>query len=171
MRHLLFFSICLAGFGAIIGNLLQSDPFRAPLSFASEDARTPAFRDAVGEVDAEFAKSWEEAGLTPAPVADELTIIRRLSLSLTGTIPSFEEIRAFEAQPQGERIHWWLSYLFEDKRYADYMAERLARAYVGVENGPFLVYRRRRFVNWLSEQVQANVAYDQLVRKLITARA
>jgi hypothetical protein len=170
MRHLLFFSICLAGFGAILGNLLQSDPFRAPLRFQPEDAREPAFREAVTALDAAFATHWQDAGLEPAPLADELTIIRRLSLALTGTIPSFEEIRAFEAQPQGERIQWWLSYLFEDKRYSDYLAERLARAYVGVEVGPFLVYRRRRFVNWLSEQVLANLPYDQLVRKLITAR-
>jgi hypothetical protein len=170
MRHLLFFSICIAGFGAIIGNLLQGDTFRAPLSFQSEAARAPAFRDAVVTVDAEFAESWEAAGLEPAAPADDLTLIRRLSLALTGTIPSFEEIRAFEAQPEGERIHWWLSYLFEDRRYSDYLAERLARAYVGVDGGPFLVYRRRRFVSWLSEQIQANIAYDELVRSLINAQ-
>ncbi|MFT5130087.1 MAG: hypothetical protein ACI8W8_003716 [Rhodothermales bacterium] len=170
MRHLLFFSICIAGFGAILGNLLQGDPFRAPLSFQSEAARTPAFRDAGAAIDGEFAESWQSAGLEPAELADDLTLIRRLSLALTGTIPSFEEIRAFEAQPEGERIHWWLSYLFEDRRYSDYFAERLARAYVGVDNGPFLVYRRRRFVTWLSEQLQANIAYDQLVQRLITAK-
>ena len=29
----------------------------------------------------------------------------------------------------------------------------LARAYVGTEDGPFLIYRRRRFVSWLSDQL------------------
>ncbi|MCP4812962.1 MAG: DUF1553 domain-containing protein, partial [Planctomycetaceae bacterium] len=51
---------------------------------------------------------------------------------------------------------------------ADYLAERLARAYVGTEQGPFLVYRRRRFVTWLSDQLAENRPYDELVRELVT---
>ena len=47
------------------------------------------------------------------------------------------------------------------------IAERLARAYVGTENGPFLIYRRRRFANWLSDQLHNNLPYDRLVRELI----
>ena len=49
----------------------------------------------------------------------------------------------------------------------DYFAERLARAYVGAENGPFLLYRRRRFVSWLADQLAQNRPYDALVRDLI----
>ena len=48
------------------------------------------------------------------------------------------------------------------------MAERFARAYVGVENGQFLIYRRRRFVLWLSDRLHENLRYDQLVRELLT---
>jgi hypothetical protein len=38
---------------------------------------------------------------------------------------------------------------------------------VGTEDGPFLVYRRRRFVSWLSDQIHAGRPYDQLVREMI----
>ncbi|MEC8590156.1 MAG: hypothetical protein VXZ15_01260, partial [Planctomycetota bacterium] len=65
-------------------------------------------------------------------------------------------------------MNWWLNYILEDERFADYFAERLARAYVGVENGPFIVYRRRRFVHWLSDQILSNRPYDDLVRHLLT---
>jgi hypothetical protein len=34
--------------------------------------------------------------------------------------------------------------LFADRRASDYLAERLVRVYVGIENGPFLIYRRRQ---------------------------
>jgi hypothetical protein len=97
-----------------------------------------------------------------------LTVARRISLGLTGTIPSLEEIRQFESWPDGGRVERWLRETLADRRYADFVAERLARAYVGVEDGPFLLYRRRRFVSWLSDQLSDNVAYDRIVRQLIS---
>jgi len=48
------------------------------------------------------------------------------------------------------------------------MAELFAGAFVGTEDGPFLVYRRRRFVTWLSDQFEARRPYDSLVRELIS---
>ena len=41
---------------------------------------------------------------------------------------------------------------------------------MGVENGPFLIYRRRRFVSWLSDEIHVNRPYDRIVRSLITAK-
>ena len=40
------------------------------------------------------------------PAADDLTIARRLSLALIGTVPSLEEIRRWKV-PADERIEWW----------------------------------------------------------------
>ena len=167
-RNLLFAVVCLAGVGAVVSNLLKSDTMAAPKHQASHYEK-PVFRTTVDWVDEEFASEWKKAGLEPAERADDLTLIRRLSLGLTGTIPSLQEIRALEAQPEDERVQWWLSHLFEDRRTSDYLAERFARAYVGVENGPFLIYRRRRFVSWLADEFEANRPYDKIVSSLITA--
>ena len=161
--------VCVVGAGAVVSNLLQSDTMTRPSGHRASRYQEPRFRTAVDLVDAEFAADWKKAGLEPAPTADELTQIRRLSLGLTGTIPSLQEIRAVEAQPEGERIQWWLSHLFADRRTSEYLAERFARAYVGVENGPFLIYRRRRFISWLADEFEANRPYDKIVRSLITA--
>ncbi len=124
---------------------------------------------AVQALDACFERDWEQNGLQPAPRADDLLFARRLALSLAGTIPSLEEIRQLEKIPPDRRKIWWVDHLLEDKRTSDYLAERFARAWVGVEDGPFLVYRRRRFVTWLSDELRANRPYDELVRKLISA--
>jgi hypothetical protein len=167
-RNLLFAVVCSAGVGAVVSNLLKSDTMAAPKHQASHYEK-PVFRTTVDWVDEEFASEWKKAGLEPAERADDLTLIRRLSLGLTGTIPSLQEIRALEAQPEDERVQWWLSHLFEDRRTSDYLAERFARAYVGVENGPFLIYRRRRFVSWLADEFEANRPYDKIVSSLITA--
>jgi hypothetical protein len=39
--------------------------------------------------------------------------------------------------------------------------------FVGTEDGPFLKFRRRRFVAWLSDAILANRRYDAVVRDLI----
>src|SRR5262249_22824390 len=44
-----------------------------------------------------------------------------------------------------------------------------ARACVGTEDGPFILYRRRRFVSWLADQVAQERPYDAIVRDLIAS--
>ena len=168
-RNLLFLG--LAGAGIVGLGALLYPPDRPPRAkgFNPEDFRQPGFRAAVEKVNGAVRQGITEAELQSAPPAPDLAVARRLSLALTGTIPSVQEIRQFEAQPSDERIQWWLTGTFQDRRYADYVAERLARTYVGTENGPFIVFRRRRLVLWLSEQLQKNVPYDQLVREIIAS--
>ncbi len=165
-RDLLFASLILGGVGALGASLAP------PRARPSDDARTPtAMRPGVvGAVDASFRRKWSEQGLMPTPRASELALMRRASLALIGSIPSLEEIRRFEARPAGSRFARWVDDLLLDRRSADYLAERLARAFVGTEGGPFLVYRRRRFVSWLSDELARNRPYDRVVRDLIAGR-
>ncbi len=127
--------------------------------------------DAISKINAEFAEHWKSKGIKPLPPASAETLVRRLSLSLTGAVPSLSELKRLnntDCEPSG-KVSVWLNQLTGDERYANYMAERLARVYVGVETGPFLVYRRRRMVNWLSEQLLINRPYDEMVRDMISA--
>lgn len=165
LRNAIFLGLCLIGTGMVASRILERPKFIEPKALAQPSDFLPV----VERVDQAFAAEWKSAGVSPVRPASELTLARRLSLALTGTIPSFEEIRALEQQPQNLRAQWWLAHLLEDQRYGDYFAERFARTMVGVEDGPFIVYRRRRFVNWLSEQFMANRPYYQIVRQMIAA--
>jgi hypothetical protein len=187
-RNLLFLGICLVGLLAIGDQLLRRSRIQTPRDFQPQRfvaARSPVasesdeskpwpsgvpaaeYSQTLARLNAEFQARWAAKNLAVAPRADDLTIARRLSLALTGTVPSLEEIRALEAVHPDHRLEWWTSHLLEDRRHSDYLSERLARAYVGSENGPFIVYRRRRFRMWLAEQLYRNTPYDEIVRKLI----
>lgn len=115
----------------------------------------------------ELQQLWEQAGIAPAEPAEELTVLRRLSLALHGTIPSLEEIRLFEADSRPDRLEIWTAAMLEDDRFSYYFAERLARACVGVEGGQFIIFRRDRFLDWLRRQLKDHVPYDQIVRDMI----
>ena len=122
----------------------------------------------VARVDQSLLAQLSASGVTPATQADDLTVLRRLSLALLGTIPSLEEIRRFEVDTRPDRLAIWTNALLDDNRFADYFAERLARAYVGVEGGNPVLYRRDRFTDWLREQLRERVPYDQMVRSMLS---
>lgn len=128
---------------------------------------TDDLRLVVARVDAAFRRRWSELKLTPAAPAADLAVMRRLSLALCGTVPSLEDIRRFETRSPATRLNQWLEELLADRRTADYLAERFARAFVGTEDGPFLRYRRRRFVTWLSDAFLENRRYDAIVHDMI----
>lgn len=134
----------------------------------------------VRQIDELLASRWQQefawqddsgqqltGPLEPAAPAEPLTILRRLSLALHGTVPSLEEIRAFEADEAPQRLRRWTERMLNDKRFADYFAERLARSLVGVEGGQFIIYRRDRFTEWLSGQLQQRTPYDDIVRSIV----
>jgi hypothetical protein len=161
-RNCLFIAVCLAGAGLVANTLLRRERSVQPRVADPHEIQTT-----VDRLNAEFREHWEHQGLEPAARADDLTIARRLSLALVGTVPSLEEIRTLENVQPAERIAWWTSHLLEDRRFADYWGQRLARIYVGNENGAFLVFRRRRFTLWLGDRIAKNTPYDQIVRALV----
>lgn len=119
------------------------------------------------QVDAELENTWAAEGLSPAGRASDLAVYRRLSLALHGTVPSLEELRRFEKDDRPDRLEQWTSGMLEDPRFADYFAERLARAFVSVDAGQFLIFRRDRFTEWLSDQLRKRVPYDEIVRAMV----
>jgi hypothetical protein len=168
-RNLFFLAVVGTGL-AVLSAALYPAPLPDRLRHIDMSAtRNADFRDAVARVDEMFARQWQSQDLTAAPPAADLAMLRRVNLALTGAIPSLEEIRQFEAYTGEDRLQWWLAGLLKERRFADYFAERLARAYVGTEDGPFLVYRRRRFIAWLSDEVLAGRPYDELVREMIAS--
>jgi hypothetical protein len=167
-RNCLFIAICLAGSGLILNTLLRREHIDHEQSVESSPKADPGFQSVRDALNADFETSWQDKGFKTAPRADDLIIARRLSLALTGTIPSLEEIRALEAIPSADRIAWWTDHLLADRRFADYWAERLARIYVGSEQGNVVLFRRRRFKTWLGDQLANNIPYDQIVRDLLS---
>jgi hypothetical protein len=165
-RDVVFLGLLLAGvlvLGTGIWRVAGSPVRRAGGRFSqSRDVRS-----IVATVDRTFRDRWAKRGVAPVGPAPDLAVMRRLSLGLCGTIPSLEEIRRFESRPIGSRLEPWLDELLHDRRFADYFAERFARVFVGTEDGPFLVFRRRRFTAWLSDALLQNRPYRAIVRDLI----
>ena len=168
-RHLtkLLPLVVVLGIAAIVARAARS-PLPSADKLPEVGVEIADLQPIVDRINAEFAARWKEAGVAHAALASDLQVLRRLSLALQGTVPSLQEIRQFEADTRPDRLDHWVRRMLADVRFADYFAERLARAMVGSENGQFVIYRRGRFVDWLSEQLHKNTPYDQIVRTMIS---
>src|SRR5688572_20838196 len=82
---------------ASVTSVRPRGPEHAAITAPMAAATSPA-------VDSFFAEDWQTSGTTSAAPADDLVVLRRVSLTLHGTIPSLEEIRAFEADPRPDRL-------------------------------------------------------------------
>lgn len=157
----------LLGFSLVALLLLRSNPIQRPDTFRPGGESSQRIQEVSGKIDAYFQTVYRRSGIEIAEPAETLMVARRAALALAGTLPSVEEIRELQKIDTGQQVDWYVSRLLEDQRSSHYIAERFARVFVGVEEGPFLVFRRRRFVSWLAEQWRANRPFDNVVRELL----
>lgn len=138
------------------------------VNLAALPASTNVSELVVSQVDDVIAERWREADVPLADETDDLTVLRRLSLALHGTLPSLEEIRRFEADDRENRLRIAAANMLKDSRFGAYFAERLARPLVGTDTNPFLVFRRDRFTSWLTDELNADRPWDDMARAMIS---
>lgn len=156
-RALGFSAVLLLVAGALVGTSLAERP---------SESRVRAL---AARIDAALAAAWAKEGIEAAPPASDLEVLRRATLDLLGTVPSLEEIRAFEAEPETGRRERLFARLLHDPRFQSAFAERLARITVGPGKKPDdLFYRRRRYVEWLRDQIAHHRPWDEIVREIVS---
>ena len=129
LRDLIFVSLVVGGGAGPGRGVLRPSASDVVPRTAQQNTGFADLQPIVAEVDSGFRGQWAEKGIHPAAPAPELAIFRRLSLALIGSVPSLEEIRQFEARPAENRLEATLEGLLRDRRSADNLAERFARAW------------------------------------------
>ncbi|GAB5406064.1 MAG: DUF1553 domain-containing protein [Aureliella sp.] len=74
-------------------------------------------------IDRFIARQLEEKGIEPKPRADRATLLRRLSLDLTGLPPTESEVDAFLADDSPGAYERQVDRLLASKRYGEHMAK------------------------------------------------
>src|SRR5215471_5744774 len=130
-------------------------PVRAPLPTV-KDAEWP--RNAI---DYYLLARLEKEGLTHASEARRATLLRRVTLDLTGLPPSLDEIEAFEREGDYEKV---VDRLLASPRYGERMAIRWLEAarYADTNgyqtDGPRDMWRWR---DWVIDAFNRNMPFDQ----------
>ncbi|MBA3481629.1 MAG: DUF1553 domain-containing protein [Pirellulales bacterium] len=123
-------------------------------------------------IDAFVLARLDAEGLKPSPPADANTLLRRLSLDLTGLPPTIEEVAAFEAANNTSNVANPLASSQETERLlaSPHFGERWARLWLDAaryadsdgfeKDKPRYVWH---FRDWVINAVNADKPYDQFI--------
>ncbi|MGI9428397.1 MAG: DUF1553 domain-containing protein [Bythopirellula sp.] len=115
-------------------------------------------------IDRFILQRLEQKGLAPSPEADRPTLIRRVSLDLTGLPPAPEEVDQFLADTSPDAYERLVERLLASPRYGEQMAAtwldaaRYADTYGYQDDGETTMWRWR---DWVIEAFNAAMRFDQ----------
>jgi mono/diheme cytochrome c family protein len=145
-------------------------PVRRPVVPAmtnSQSVRNP--------IDAFVAAERHKRGLTPLPEADQATLLRRLTLDLTGLPPTRAEVQAYLADNSPtayEKVvdrllaspHYaerWARHWMDVWRYSDWYGSRYINE---LRNSRRHIWRWR---DWIIDSLEADKGYDRMVQEML----
>jgi hypothetical protein len=156
-------------FGGLIVLALALVP---SLSASDADVQSLARR-----VDDGVKAAWD-AGVKPAPRADDAEFFRRVHLDLAGRIPSVTEVRDFLDDDRPNKRRLWIERILaagtDDLSYKNAYPghfSNLWRTWLLARTNQAGSFSQPDMEAWLSHRIRTNVGYDRMVRDLLTQAA
>jgi hypothetical protein len=115
----------------------------------------------ANEIDWFVLARLEREGLAPSPEADRATLLRRVTLDLTGLPPTPDEVEAFRQDPSYEKV---VDRLLTSPRYAERMAMRWLEAARYADTNGYQsdgVRTMWRWRDWVIGAFARNMPFDQ----------
>lgn len=157
----------LAGEVAIMARYQgQVSTFRATIPLGAEVANLPEPANFIDE--AVFGK-LKLLGIPPSAVCDDATFLRRVSIDITGTLPTAPEAQAFVADPDPAKREKLIDRLLETTAYADYFANKWNLVLRNKRNNNDPLDGTYAFYQWIWASIYENKPYDRFVREILAA--
>jgi hypothetical protein len=142
-------------------NLQFTYPDEPPLPSSTEGARA---------IDDLVAAKLAGLRIAPSPVCDDETFLRRLTLDLTGLLPTAEERAAFLADSSSAKRAAKVDELMARKEFTDLWVMRWAEILQIRSQGNDVSPKGAiLYHQWLDRRIAANEPVDTMVRDLLTA--
>ncbi|MFM9011682.1 MAG: DUF1549 domain-containing protein, partial [Planctomycetota bacterium] len=121
-----------------------------------------------GEIDTLLAREWGPRHLTPVPLADKRTLIRRATYDLTGLPPTPEETRRFLADESPDAFAKLVDRLLESPQYGVHWGRHwldvVRYGDTAGENTDRPLPHAWRYRNWVFDAFQRDMPFDEFVR-------
>ncbi len=135
-------------------------------------ARYPAIPTPT-KIDELVANKLRKLGIVPSELCSDGEFLRRVSLDITGTLPTPDEIRAFLANQSADKRDRKIDELLERPAYAAWWATKFCDVTGNNERSlPEQGFRPayyEQWYRWVYKRVAENVPYDKLVEGLVLA--
>jgi len=140
--------------------------FRATIPLGITVTNLPLAKNFIDEL---VFKKLQTIGMPPSAPCDDSTFIRRVTIDITGRLPSVEETKEFLADARAEKRDRWIARLLESPEYADYFANKWTALLRNKRTDGKQMRMTYAFHDWVRDSLLENKPYDQFVRELLTA--
>lgn len=125
-------------------------------------------------VDRLVVQKLRKLGIVPSPLAGDAEFLRRVSLDLTGTLPSPKEIKAFLADRSSDKRQRKIDELLKSKAYAAWWTTKLCDFTGNNDDGlnnvtPVRGRASQEWYDWIYKRVENNTPYDKIVEGIVVA--
>ena len=120
-------------------------------------------------VDKHIFTKLKAVGMPPSEICSDSTFIRRVSLDITGRLPTVKATKAFLADQDPAKRDKLIDQLLDSPEYADFFANKWSallrnkRTKTSYQRGNFA------FHGWIRDSLDQNKPYDQFVREVVAA--
>ena len=157
----------LAGEVAIMARYQgQVSTFRATIPLGADTSNVP---EPVNLVDTAVFNKLRLLGIPPSAPSDDATFLRRVSLDITGGLPSDAKVRAFLADTSADKRDKLIDELLDSTAYADHFANKWNFILRNKKSNGEDTTGTQLFHQWIWDSVYENKPYDRFVREIITA--
>jgi hypothetical protein len=148
------------------------DVCRVSIPLPEPDSSTPRPDLPPGNyIDGLVRTKWAKLNLTPSPLADDSTFLRRAYLDAIGTLPTPEEVRAFLADNSPTKREEWVEKILVRSEYADFWSLKWGDILRNQRGGQREHQRGTyAFHAWIRKALASNMPYDRFVRSIIAAQ-
>lgn len=130
-------------------------------------AETPAA--AAKRVDGIIASGLRESGVPVAPTTSDEDFLRRVSLDLTGRLPTPEQVLAFVADEDPNKRTAVIDRLLDSDAYARNWARYWRDVVLSRATNARARLVQARFEQWMTAQLSENAGWDEITTDLLTA--
>lgn len=157
----------LAGEVAIMARYQgQVSTFRSTIPLGADTSEIPAPSNIVDN--AVFNK-LKLLGIPTSQMADDATFLRRVSLDITGGLPSDAKVRDFLASKDPDKRNKLIDELLDSEAYADHFANKWNFILRNKKTKGEDASGSHLFHGWIRDSIYENKPYDRFVREVITA--
>lgn len=140
--------------------------FRASIPLGAPVAELPPSSNFVDDL--VFAK-LKTIGIPPSAIADDATFLRRVTLDLTGRLPTAAEMKDFRASTAANKRAALVDRLLDSPEYAEYFANKWSALLRNQRTQPLYARGTYLFWQWIRDSIADNKPYDQFVSELVSA--
>ena len=140
--------------------------FRATVPLGAVVDKLPPVKNYIDDL---VIAKLKTIGMPPSDMCDDTTFLRRVTLDITGRMPTPEEMKDFLASKDANKRSTRIDTLIDSPEYAEYFANKWSALLRNQRTQPTFARGSYLFNEWIRDSIADNKPFDQFAREVVAA--